>query len=119
MHHDNRPTHLDLFSGIGGFALAAEWAGFRTVAFVERNEDLHATLATEFPEASIYSDIRDAGLFITDNRPAAKVCLDVDSMRRHLVYDCSKGNALPAWIAHSQPSIRADEPPNLLLSHSR
>jgi len=28
-------THLDVFSGFGGFALAARWAGFRTVGFVE------------------------------------------------------------------------------------
>jgi site-specific DNA-cytosine methylase len=28
-------THIDLFSGIGGFALAARWVGFETVQFVE------------------------------------------------------------------------------------
>jgi DNA (cytosine-5)-methyltransferase 1 len=27
--------HIDLFSGIGGFALAARWVGIKTVQFVE------------------------------------------------------------------------------------
>jgi len=30
--------HLDLFSGIGGFALAAKWMGWETVAFCEREK---------------------------------------------------------------------------------
>jgi DNA (cytosine-5)-methyltransferase 1 len=42
------PTHLDLFSGIGGFALAAQWAGFRTVAFVELDKYCQKVLAKNF-----------------------------------------------------------------------
>jgi DNA (cytosine-5)-methyltransferase 1 len=45
---DERPTHLDLFSGIGGFALAAQWAGFRTVAFCEIDPYCQAVLRKNF-----------------------------------------------------------------------
>ena len=31
-------NHLDLFSGIGGFALAARWAGFETKLFCEKDK---------------------------------------------------------------------------------
>lgn len=39
--------HLDLFSGIGGFALAAQWAGIETVAFCEIDKFCHKVLSEE------------------------------------------------------------------------
>jgi DNA (cytosine-5)-methyltransferase 1 len=45
---DEEPTHVDLFSGIGGFALAAQWAGFRTVAFCEIDKYCQKVLAKNF-----------------------------------------------------------------------
>ena len=44
----NEKTHIDLFSGIGGFALAAGWAGFRTVAFCEIDPYCQAVLKERF-----------------------------------------------------------------------
>jgi DNA (cytosine-5)-methyltransferase 1 len=41
-------THLDLFSGIGGFALAARWAGFRTIGFCEIDKYCQKILAKNF-----------------------------------------------------------------------
>lgn len=41
-------THLDLFSGIGGFALAARWAGYRTVGFCEIEPYAQRVLAKNF-----------------------------------------------------------------------
>ena len=46
---DERPTHLDLFSGIGGFALAAQWAGFRTIGFCEIDKYCQKLLAKNVP----------------------------------------------------------------------
>jgi DNA (cytosine-5)-methyltransferase 1 len=44
----NELTHLDLFSGIGGFALAAQWAGFKTIGFCEIDEYCQKILAKNF-----------------------------------------------------------------------
>ncbi len=50
--------HLDLFSGIGGFALAAKWAGFETVGFCEIEEFPRKVLEKNFPGVPIHHDIR-------------------------------------------------------------
>jgi DNA (cytosine-5)-methyltransferase 1 len=41
-------NHLDLFSGIGGFALATEWAGIETIAFVEIDKFCQKVLEKNF-----------------------------------------------------------------------
>src|ERR1043166_2288778 len=48
MDEEEKPTHLDLFSGIGGFALAAKWAGFRTIGFCEIDGYCQGVLAKNF-----------------------------------------------------------------------
>lgn len=53
----NEPTHLDLFSGIGGFKLAAQWAGFRTIGFCERESFCQKLLKQHWPEIPIFDDI--------------------------------------------------------------
>lgn len=50
--------HLDLFSGIGGFALAARWAGMETVALCEIDKFCHKVLRNNFPGVPIHDDIR-------------------------------------------------------------
>lgn len=52
-------THLDLFSGIGGFALAAKWAGFETVAFCEINPFCRKVLKKHWPHVLKYMDVKD------------------------------------------------------------
>ncbi|MFC1924274.1 DNA cytosine methyltransferase [Chloroflexota bacterium] len=52
-------THLSLFSGIGGIDIAAEWAGFKTVCFVEIDPYCQKVLAKHWPDVPVIGDIRD------------------------------------------------------------
>jgi DNA (cytosine-5)-methyltransferase 1 len=49
---------LDLFSGIGGFALGLEAAGFETVAFCEIDSYAQKVLKKNWPGVPIYDDVR-------------------------------------------------------------
>jgi len=51
--------HLDLFSGIGGFALSARWAGIETVGFCEIEEFPRKVLRKNFPGVPIHHDIKE------------------------------------------------------------
>lgn len=55
---DNRLTHLDLFSGIGGFGLAARWNGLKTIQFVEIDPFCRKVLTKNFPGVPIHDDIK-------------------------------------------------------------
>lgn len=55
----NEPTHLDLFSGIGGFSLAAERCGFRTIGFSEIDPYASAVLSKWWPNVTNHGDIRN------------------------------------------------------------
>lgn len=50
--------HLDLFSGVGGFALAARWAGISTVGFCEIDPECRRVLAKHWPRVPAHEDIR-------------------------------------------------------------
>jgi DNA (cytosine-5)-methyltransferase 1 len=58
--------HIDLCSGIGGFALAAHWAGYQTEVFCERDEFCRKVLQKHWPRVPIVDDIHDF-----DGRPHA------------------------------------------------
>lgn len=63
---------LDLFSGIGGFSLGLERAGFKTVAFCEIDPFCRQVLKKHWPDVPIYEDVRNV----------SKARLDADGIGR-------------------------------------
>jgi DNA (cytosine-5)-methyltransferase 1 len=57
--------HLDLFSGIGGFSLAAQWVWgdeYENVGFCDNNKFCQQVIKKHFTNAKIYNDIRELSI---------------------------------------------------------
>lgn len=50
---------LSLFAGIGGIDLAAEWTGFKTAAFCEKDKYCQKVLNKHWPEVPVFDDVRN------------------------------------------------------------
>lgn len=57
MNKNRLLTHGSLFSGIGGFDLAAEWAGFQNIFHADNNDFCRQALEHQFPNSDSYADI--------------------------------------------------------------
>lgn len=55
----NELSHLDLFSGIGGFSLDFESEGFRTIGFAETDAFASAVLRKHWPGIPNHGDVRN------------------------------------------------------------
>src|SRR3990172_6257923 len=52
-------THGDLFAGIGGFALAAQWCGIKTIWAVEIDRYCQAVYRKHFLGVEMYGDVKE------------------------------------------------------------
>jgi len=90
-------THVDLFSGIGGFSLAAGWAGFRTVAFCEIEPFCQEVLRERF---GAVADAEHDGLPVPDGQGKATESSEPPGANR--IRKSQGGDSLPILI----PDIR-------------
>ena len=74
-------THGSLFSGIGGFDLGAERAGFQNLWACEIDEFKQAILRKHFPDTQIYSDIKTINPPYVDVISGGFPCQDISSMQ--------------------------------------
>jgi len=51
--------HIDLFSGIGGFSLACDWAGIETICFCEMDKFCQKVLAKHWPNVPCIEDVNN------------------------------------------------------------
>jgi len=56
--------HIGLFEGIGGFSLAADWAGWQTIAWCEWDKFCQQVLSYHFPKANKHGNIKETDFTI-------------------------------------------------------
>ncbi len=116
-------TCVDLFSGIGGFALAGDWTGrIQTVQFVEFNPYKQNVLKSRFPGVPIHDDIRSydakplrgtvdivCGGFPCQDISVAGKGIGIDGERSGLWSEMFRviNECHPRWVlAENSPAIR-------------
>ncbi len=112
-----KPTMGSLFTGIGGFDLGFERAGFRNRFQVERDEWCRRVLAKRFPETERHTDVKDCG---AHNLPTVDVLVGGDPCQRNS--NASRnggGEESPAAdflriIAEMRPGVVLRENPSVL-----
>lgn len=82
-------NHLDLCSGIGGFALAARWMGWQTVGFAEIDPFASRVLAKHWPGVPNYGDLRDLEVDDDGNIFSITSTGEIMGRPRQEKYDCS------------------------------
>ena len=110
-------THLDLFSGIGGFALAAQWTGWTTIAFSEIDPYACKILKQDWPDVPNLGDIRNVRGIKADLVTGGFPCqpFSVAGKRRGSSDDRALWPEMLRVIADTQPTwILAENVPGII-----
>jgi DNA (cytosine-5)-methyltransferase 1 len=90
---NKRPIHVDLFSGIGGFSLAAQWAGFTTALHCEIDPYCRKVLEKHWRDVPIHGDIHTLTGEIVRAHLARDSTADVQYASSELVRGTRDGEA--------------------------
>ena len=102
-------THVDLFSGIGGFSLAARWLNLETIAQVEIDEYCQEKLIKNFPNVPKYRDIADFEPVACDVLTAGLPCQPFSLAGKQL------GTADPRYLWHETLRVIVEAKPKLVI----
>jgi DNA (cytosine-5)-methyltransferase 1 len=119
MLNDSRPSHLDLFSGLGGFAIAAQWAGFRTVAFCENDERCRSFLGRTWglpiePDIRTFDGRKYRGVSLLTGGPPCQPASRAGEQRGEADDRWLWGEALRVLAEAEPDSVVFENPPGIL-----